>query len=190
MGSPEDYFSGLFVYLYIDLNVMKLLDNLNSDSIRSLGIRKLRDSIESKGVYSLLKEGRGRLLLVSSSEYSKVCDSLEDYVVFDGCFLKAPEGVFKIVSEDSNCWVVEGDDTLETILKPTVLLGSDRKSKERCRYSLSMYVDIGNRMLLNPPYSSMDVGLWIKAISQLSQSGCKRTTPGKILQLYKKLKSL
>lgn len=181
---------------------MKLLLDLTQEKIKSLGLRKLRDSITPHKNYTLLKEGScGRLMLVDSVKLSDAMGSSKDYEVFDKDFLKTPMGVFRIVSETEDRWLVEGDeDVLQTILKPE---GWDTpessyeeppeveetKQKEvKPAYPMGELMRPDDYRLMNPPYDTMNKFVWRRAIDQTPTNQYGKVTPAKVLATYRKIK--
>lgn len=185
---------------------MRLLSGLTLSKIKSLGLRSLRDSFDRGREYTLLKEGiGGRLLIVDSMELSDALDSSDDYSVFDKDFLKTPYGIFKIISETPYHWLVEGDESPETILKPEaskslsseevdeINVVDEPKEVSTPKKSLSAY-PIGQPMrqddprLLEPPYRTMNKRIWQQALNMI-QPDKGRIIPARILSLYKRIKN-
>lgn len=183
-------------YIYIVIAVMRLLTKLNPDKVRSLGLRKLRDSLSARQEYTLLKEGKsGRMLLVDSSEYTNAMKSTQDYQVFDKDFLKTPDGIFKIIFETPESWLVEGDDSPETILKPVASNSKDVEDPPEevfkasgPAYSLGELMHPDDSRLRVPPYDSMNSFLWRKALDMTPRNSSGKVLPINIMKSYKKLK--
>lgn len=181
---------------------MKLLLDLTQEKIKSLGLRKLRDSIASDKSYTLLKEGSyGRLMLVDSVKLADAMGSTKDFVIFDKDFLKTPQGVFRIISETEDSWLVEGDeDELKTILKPedwNLPENNDEeppeveetKQKEvKPAYPMGELMRPDDYRLMNPPYDTMNKFVWRKAIDQTPTNQYGKVTPAKVLAIYRKIK--
>nr|DAH67413.1 MAG TPA: hypothetical protein [Caudoviricetes sp.] len=181
---------------------MKLLLDLTQEKIKSLGLRKLRDSITSDKRYTLLKEGScGRLMLVDSVKLADAMSSSKDYEVFDKDFLKTPQGVFRIVSETDDSWLVDGDeDTLQTILKPEGWDSEETHDEEppdveemkqkevKPAYPMGELMRPDDYRLLNPPYDTMNKFVWRKAIDQTQTNQYGKLTPAKVLATYRRIK--
>jgi len=181
---------------------MKLLLDLTQEKIKSLGLRKLRDSIIPYKNYTLLKEGScGRLILVDSVKLADAMGSSKDYEVFDKDFLKTPMGVFRIVSETEDSWLVEGDeDELQTILKPEGWDTPENNDEEppeveetkqkevKPAYPMGELMRPDDYRLMNPPYYTMNKFVWRRAIDQTPTNQYGKVTPARVLATYRKIK--
>lgn len=178
---------------------MKLLLDLTQEKIKSLGLRKLRDSIASDKSYTLLKEGSyGRLMLVDSVKLADAMGSTKDFVVFDKDFLKTPQGVFRIISETEDSWLVEGDeDSPQTVLKPEGWDSEDEveepvdtpEQKEvQPAYPMGEPMRPDDYRLLNPPYDTMNKFVWRRAIDQTPTNQYGKVIPAKVLATYRRIK--
>lgn len=171
---------------------MKLLDNLSLSEVKRLGLRRLRKEVQPGYSYTLVKEpGKGRLLLLSAGGYQMVKDSTEDFFVVDKEFLRTPDGLFRIISEDSAGWLIETDESPKTILKPARLYGPLAQEPVEVNlkplYPIGTWFSVGSDMLKKPPYPSMNQAIWLKAID-LSDKVNGRVNTATVLRNYRKLK--
>ena len=170
---------------------MKLLDNLSLSEVKRLGLRRLRKEIHPGSSYTLLKEpGKGRLLLIESGAYSAIKDSTEDYFVVDKEFLRTPDGLFRIISENSDGWLIETDESPETVLKPVKLYGPLQepvKVAPKPLYPIGSWVAADSDLLRKPPYPFMNQAMWLEALN-MAERGRGRVNTAVVLKNYRNLK--
>ena len=171
---------------------MKLLDNLSLSEVKRLGLRRLRKEIHPGSSYTLVKEpGKGRLLLVESGVYSAIKDSTEDFFVVDKEFLQTPDGLFRIISEDSAGWLIETDSSPKTVLKPAKLYDPLKEDPVEVNlkplYSIGSWMAADSDLLRRPPYPSMNQATWLKALD-MSDRVKGRVNTAAVLRNYRKLK--
>lgn len=171
---------------------MKLLDNLSLSEVKRLGLRRLRKEIRPGSSYTLLKEpGKGRLILIESGAYSAIKDSTEDYFVVDKELLRTPDGLFRIISENSDGWLIETDESPETVLKPVKLYGPLKEEPVKVvpkpLYPIGTWMAADSDLLRKPPYPSMNQSMWLKALD-MAERVRGRVNTAVVLKNYRNLK--